>query len=1054
MLLLATLPAAAQSVTGNSVKGLKWRLVGPFRGGRALAVTGIAGNSNTFYFGSVAGGVWKTTDGGNSWRPISDKEKIVSVGAIAVAPSDPNVLYVGTGESCIRGDITFGDGVYKTTDAGKTWTHMGLVDTRHIGRLIVDPHNPDIAFVAALGHAFGPNSERGVFRTADGGKTWQKVLYKDEKTGAIDISFDPANSHTLYAALWEANRTPWSSTSGGPGSGIYKSTDGGLTWKHLDGNGLPRGVLGRIGITVSGADGDRVYAIIEAEQGGVYRSDDAGEHWQRVNDDHRLTQRAWYYHHIFADPKNADTVYVLNTSIMRSIDGGRTFTNVPGMHGDHHGLWIDPTNPQRMINSNDGGATITQDGGRTWSTQANQPTAQFYHVATDNRFPYLIYGAQQDNSTVAIASRSDHFAITTSDWYSVGGGESGHIVPDPRNPDIVYAGSYDGLLTRFDRRTEQSQDINPWPLNPMGHGAENLVHRFQWTAPIAASPHDPGTIYFGGEVLFKSADGGMSWSIISKDLTRNDKSRQKSSGGPLTQDNTSVEYFCTIFAIAEAPTEKGVIWVGSDDGLVHVTRDGGANWTNVTPRDMPEWGTVSIIDPSPNTPGAAYIAVDRHRMDDFRPYIFKTTDYGKSWTRIVGGLPSNAYVRSVREDPKRKGLLFAGTESGVFVSFNDGAIWQPLQMNLPVSPIHDLVVKDNDLVVATHGRSFWVLDNITPLRQFDDKNNEADVFVYQPAPALRFRGGGGFGGSGGGTVGINPPAGLILDYVLKSVPAQQATLEILDAQGKMIRKINSRRPGADQPITSGGGGGFGGFGGPLQLPVEVGHNRFVWDLRYEGPSTVPGAVYWGGRNTGPLAVPGKYTAKLTVAGKDHTVPFEVKSDPRLAASQDDYQKQLDFMLALREELTAAHDAINQLRSIRTQIEALLRRMAGNASAKDSLAAADALAKKLTPIEEALIQTKSKSGQDPLNYPIMLANQLANLMGTVESAEAAPTQQSHAVFDFLKGKIDEQLAKWREVQQKDLPALNEQMKKDNIPVISAPATGEGAAGGTGRPGSGQ
>jgi photosystem II stability/assembly factor-like uncharacterized protein len=1048
-LLVIALCSLAQSLNDNSLKGMKWRLVGPFRGGRVLAVTGVPGDANTFYFGAVAGGVWKTTDGGDSWRPIADQARIVSVGAIAVAPSDPNVIYVGTGEACIRGDITYGDGVYKSTDAGKTWASVGLADTRHIGRVLVDPRNPDIVFVAALGHAFGPNSERGVFRSADGGKSWQKVLFKDDKTGAIDISFDPTNSRILFAALWEASRSPWGMTSGGPGSGLYRSADGGLTWKQLQGNGLPSGVLGRIGVSV-GADGNRVYAIIEAEQGGIYASSDAGEHWQRVNDDHRFIQRSWYFNHIIADPKSPDTVYVLNTSFSRSTDGGRTFSNISGMHGDHHGLWIDPTNPQRMINSNDGGADITQDGGRTWSTQGNQPTAEFYHVLADNRFPYMIYGAQQDNSTVAIASRSDHGVINTSDWYSVGGGESGHVVPDPRNPDIVYAGSYDGLITRYDKRTGQSQDINPWPLNPMGHGAADLVHRFQWTAPIAASPNEPGTFYHGAEVLFKTSDGGLSWTAISKDLTRNDKSKQQPSGGPLNQDNTSVEYYCTIFAIAEAPGDKGVIWVGSDDGLVHVTRDGGATWTNVTPRDMPEWGTVSLIDPSPRTPGTAYVAVDRHRLDDFRPYIFKTTDYGKSWSRIVNGLPANAFVHAVREDPKRKGLLFAGTESGVFVSFDDGARWQSLQLNLPVSPVHDLIVKDNDLVVATHGRAFWILDDIAPLRAFDDKVSDADVFVYPPAPALRFRGGGGFGGGGGTAVGVNPPSGLILDYSLKAAPAQPASLEILDAQGKVVRRISSRRPApAGEAPAEGGFGGRGG--GAAVLPVEAGHNRFVWDLRYEPPTAVPGAVYWGGRGAGPLAPPGKYTARLNVAGKLYTTEFEVNPDPRLSVSQDDYQKQFDFMLVLRAELSATHDAINQIRGLRAQIEALRRRLAGNPQAREVLAAADALNKKMTPIEDALIQSKSKSNEDPLNYPIMLGNQLADLMSTVDSADSAPPQQTRAVFDYLKPKIEAQLAAWREIQEKDLAALNDLMKKDNIPVISVPPAGGGPGGGRGGPG---
>ncbi|HKS83333.1 MAG TPA: hypothetical protein VJR23_17645, partial [Candidatus Acidoferrales bacterium] len=662
---LAQSPASAPEAQSMP---LKWRLVGPFRGGRVLAVTGISSQPDTYYFGAVAGGVWKTTDGGLEWLPIFDQEsaheKVSSIGAIAAAPSDPNVLYVGTGESCIRGDISYGNGVYKSLDAGKTWSHIGLEDTQHIARILVDPHNPDIVFVAALGHAYGPNAERGVFRSADGGKSWQKVLYQDDKTGAIDLAFDPNNSHILFAALWQASRSPWGLYSGGPGSGLYKSSDGGLTWKKLEGHGLPKGVLGRIGVAV-GADSNRVYALIEAaDAGGLYRSDDAGDTWHHVTDDHRFTQRAWYFTHIFADPKSADTLYILNTGMYRSIDGGNSFTSINAPHGDRHGLWIDPANPTRMIESDDGGATISTDGGKSWTTQDNQPTAQFYHVATDNQFLYRLYGAQQDNSTVSIASRSDNGAIADTDYYDVAGGESGFVVPDPRNPNIVYAGSYDGLITRFDKSTGQAQDISAWPLNPMGHGAADLVHRFQWTAPIEISPSDPSVLYHGAEVLFKSSDAGMSWTAISPDLTRNDKSKQQSAGGPITQDNTSVEYYDTIFAIAESPLDKNEIWVGTDDGLVQLTRDGGKNWTNVTSKEFGDWSLISIIAPSPHDAATAYVAVDRHRLDDHRPYIFKTTDYGKTWHSISSNLPPNSYVHVVREDPVRKGMLYAGTESG------------------------------------------------------------------------------------------------------------------------------------------------------------------------------------------------------------------------------------------------------------------------------------------------------------------------------------------------------------------------------------------------------
>ncbi|HET7212921.1 MAG TPA: glycosyl hydrolase, partial [Terriglobia bacterium] len=650
--------AAAQQAEGE-VKGpwkaLQYRLIGPFRGGRVVAVSGVVGEPNTFYFGAVAGGVWKTTDGGLNWTPLTDKEKDMSpsIGALAVSESNPNVIYVGTGEACIRGNIVGGNGVYKSIDAGKTWKAAGLTDTHTIGRIIVDPKNPDRAFVAALGHPFADNEERGIFRTLDGGKTWQKVLYKDAKSGGIDVTFAPSNPNLLFAALWQTQRTPWSLDSGGPGSGLYRSSDGGNTWKELTGHGLPDGPLGRIGVTVAGSNPNRVWAIIEAKKGGIYRSDDGGDTWQLMTDDHRFRQRAWYYSHIFADPKSEDTVYILNTGVYRSHDGGKTFARIPAPHGDNHGLWIDPGNPERLINGNDGGATISVDGGKAWSTEYNQPTAQFYHVTTDSRFPYYIYGAQQDNSTVGIASASPDGAIDRPDWYDVGGGESGYIAPDPTDPQIVYAGSYGGEITRYDHRTGELQNMNPWPVNPIGWGAADLKHRFQWTEPIVFSPHDPHTMYFAGEVLFKTTNGGMNWTVISPDLTRNDKSKQQSSGGPITKDNTGVEVYDTIFSVVESPVQKGLIWAGSDDGLVHLTRDGGQHWENVTPKTMPEWGTVSMLEASPRDGGTAYMVVERHKMDDFAPYIFKTTDFGKTWTSLVSGISSDDYVHAVRVDPRR-----------------------------------------------------------------------------------------------------------------------------------------------------------------------------------------------------------------------------------------------------------------------------------------------------------------------------------------------------------------------------------------------------------------
>jgi photosystem II stability/assembly factor-like uncharacterized protein len=1029
--LALALRAPAQTLKEETLKGMKWRLVGPFRGGRVLAVAGIAGDANTYYFGAVAGGVWKTTNGGISWTPIFDNEPVSSIGSMAVAPSDPNVIYVGTGEACIRGNISFGNGVYKSVDAGKTWTHLGLDDTRQIGRVIVDPRNSDIVFVAALGHAYGSNQERGVFRSTDGGKTWAKVLSKDDKTGAIDITFDPENSHILYAALWQAVRTPWSLSSGGPGSGLYKSVDGGTSWKQLEGHGLPKGVYGRIGVAAAPGGSSRVYALIEAEDGGLYRSDDGGESWRKLDSDHRFTQRAWYFTHIFADPKSPDTVYILNTGMYRSTDGGTSFTPIPAPHGDRHGLWIDPTNPNRMIEGDDGGATITTDGGKTWTSQENQPTAQFYHVATDDQFEYRLYGAQQDNSTVSIASRSDHGAIGDPDWYDVGGGESGFVVPDPRNPNIVYAGSYDGLITRFDKSDGQIQEISAWPLNPMGHAAVDLVHRFQWTAPIALSPEDPKVIYHGAEVIFKSTDAGMSWEPISPDLTRNDKSKQQSSGGPITQDNTSIEYYDTVFAIAESPLEKGLIWAGTDDGLVQLTRDGGKNWSNVTPKDMPEWSMISLIDPSPHDRDTAYVAVDRHRLDDFRPYIYKTTGYGKQWTKLTNGIPATAYVHVVREDPKQRGLLYAGTETGIFVSYDDGVRWQSLQLNLPQCPIDDLTVHDDDLIVATHGRAFWILDDITPLRQLQANTGDEEVHFFTPRTAYRthvFS----FPVPRGMNLGMNPPSGVILDYSLKETPKDPVQLEILDSQGKVIRKYSSKKEEREE--ASSAGEPFR-LGGRETLPTEKGLDRFVWDLRYEPATRVPGLVVWGGSGAGPLAVPGNYKAKLTVAGKDYTVPIELKEDPRVEVSQADLEKQLGLGLKIRDRLSEAHRDVNEMKDVQAQMAALRKRLTAEAKDKQIVASLDALNKKIDAVEAGLVQLKAKAGEDALNYPNQPADQLQALLASVASSDNGPTAQSYTVFERLNGPIGEQLAKWKELEAQDLPALDEQIAKAGIPAIA-------------------
>jgi photosystem II stability/assembly factor-like uncharacterized protein len=1053
----------------NPWKGLQYRLVGPFRGGRVVAVAGVVGQDNVYYFGATAGGVWKTTDGGLNWKPIFDKTKDASpaIGAIAVSESDPNVIYVGTGEACIRGNIVGGNGVYKSIDAGKTWKFAGLGDTHAIGRIALNPKNPDIAFVAALGHPFADNEERGIFRTQDGGKTWQKVLYKDAKSGGIDVVFDPSNSNTLFAALWQARRTPWSLDSGGPGSGLYRSADGGTTWKELKGHGLPEGILGRIGVTVSGANPNRVWAVVEAEKGGIYRSDDGGDTWHITTDDHRFRQRAWYYSHIFADPKSEDTVYILNTAAYRSNDGGKTFTSIHAPHGDNHGLWIDPTNPRRLINGNDGGATVSTDNGDTWTSVYNQPTAQFYHVTTDDRFPYYVYGAQQDNSTVAIASASAEGAIDRPDWYAVGGGESGYIAPDPTDSEIVYAGSYGGEITRYDHRTGEEQAINPWPVNPIGWAAADVKHRFQWTEPIVFSPHDSKTMYFAGEVLFKTTDAGMSWTIISPDLTHNDKSKQAASGGQITKDNTGVEVYDTIFSVVESPVQKDLIWAGTDDGLVQLTRDGGQHWENVTPKAMPDWGTVSMIEASSRDAGTAYLAVERHKSDDFAPYVFKTTDFGKTWTKLVAGLPANGYVHAVRVDPRRPNLLFAGTEQGVYVSFDDGARWQPLQLNLPASPVNDLVIKNTDLVVATHGRSFWVLDDISPLEQYEDSIPQQEAHLFTPAAANHsvFRGSF-FAPSG--SVGKNPPAGAVIDYWLKASlkkangakvqtpgagavakteatastspsgaeksdadEAPKITLEILDSSGKVVRKYPKKEePGEEAEDED----SFRPGGSAGNLPADAGLKRFVWDLRYEGATEVPHAPLWGGSTDGPEALPGSYQARLTVLGKSYTAPLEIKADPRLKIAPEDLSKQFDLLLKIRGKVTETDDAIIQIRDVRGQINAINKRLKEDPRAKAVADAGKALDTKMTAVEEALIQTKAKSGQDVLNFPVRLNNDLVALSGVVGSADSAPTKQSYEVFEMLSKAVDEQLAKWKAIVSSDVAAYNNLLKQQEVPAL--------------------
>jgi photosystem II stability/assembly factor-like uncharacterized protein len=1066
----ATLGARHPEATPNPWKALAWRCIGPYRGGRVVAVAGDPSEAAVFYFGACAGGVWKTDDAGTYWYNVSDGFfRTAAVGALAVADSDPNVIYAGMGECCIRGNVSHGDGVYKSTDGGKTWAHLGLEDTRHIARLRVHPQNPDLVYVAALGHAFGPNMQRGVFRSADGGTTWDHILFRSSTAGAIDLSMDARNPRMLYAAIWEAQRTPWSLTSGGPDSGLFKSTDGGDTWTELTNNpGLPKGLKGRIGVAVSPAKPDRVWALVEAEDGALFRSDDGGATWQRLSDDRNLRLRFWYYGHVFADPQDPDTVYVLNIQAWKSVDGGRTFTQLTTPHGDNHDLWLDPRDPQRMIEGNDGGACVSFNGGASWSTIYNQPTAQFYHVATDTRFPYRVYGTQQDNTAMCVPSRSEKGAILPSQCYPVGSSESGYIAVRPDNPHVVYSGAIGsapgggGVMLRYDQATEQVRIITVWPEMYGGWGAKDLKYRFQWTYPIVLSPHDPNILYAAGNVLFRSADEGLSWEAISPDLTRQDATKLEPSGGPITKDTTGAEHYCTIFAFVESPHAPGVFWVGTDDGLIHLSRDGGRTWADVTPPELPEWTLISMIEVSPHDAATAYVAATRYKLDDTQPYLYKTNDYGRTWQKITDGIPAHDFTRVIREDPGRRGLLYAGTETGLYISFDDGASWQSFQGNLPVAPIYDLAIKEHDLVVATHGRSFWILDDLTPLHQLTEQVRQAPAHLFTPRPTYRLPPPMGYGrppGPGknymlaqgvpatyyemptpaGETVrrfidaGQNPPDGVIVTYHLGQTPEGEVTLSFLDAQGQLIKRFSSAA-GNDQPNT----------GGPKEprLPTELGLNRFVWNLRYPDARRVPGDATTERSLTGPLAPPGTYQVQLGVGGQTYTASFALRPDPRVSATQADFQAQLALLLRIRDKLSDTHDAINRLRSVRRQVEDWVQRAEalsdGGSAAESVRSAAKGLLEKLDAIEEELIQRRARVQQDQLNFPTRLNAKLAGLSSVVASADGAPTRQAYDVFHDLSMRIDHQLIQLQEVLEKDLGALNEVIRTSDIPPIAARA----------------
>ncbi|HEU5374017.1 MAG TPA: hypothetical protein VFV38_01115 [Ktedonobacteraceae bacterium] len=1049
-------------------KGLEWRSLGPYRGGRVVAVAGDPVDKQKFYFGSTGGGIWQTTDGGLIWENISDGYfQRASVGAIAVSQADPNVIYVGMGETTIRGNVSHGDGMYKSTDGGRSWLHLGLAETRHIGKVRIHPQNPDLVYIAALGHAHGPNAERGIYRTRDGGKTWEQVLFRSEKAGAIDLVMDPLNPRILYAAFWEASRLPHTLISGGEDSGMFKSTDGGDTWTEISRKpGLPQRLLGKIGLAASPARAGRLWAIIEAEDSAVFRSDDGGEHWQRMSNERGLLSRAWYYQHIIADPQDENTLWVLNVQAWKSIDAGKTFTDVASPHADNHDLWIDPADPQRMILGNDGGACISFNGGASWSTQYNQPTIEFYHVTTDNQVPYRIYGAQQDNTTICLPTRSSLAGITQQDCYDIGGGESGYIAVRADDHNIVYAGNYQGYITRYDHRTRQSRNIAVWPELASGWGAGDLRYRFQWTAPIMLSPHDPNILYITGNHVFRSTDEGSSWQTISPDLTRNERSRLESSGGPINKDNTGAEYYGTVFAFAESPLQRGLLWAGSDDGLIHLSRDDGKTWEHVSPPDLPEWALISIIEPSPHNAATAYVAATRYKLDDFTPYLYVTRDHGKSWRKITTGIPAHDFTRVIRADPVRPGLLYAGTETGVYASWNDGEQWQPLQLNLPVVPIHDLAIKESDLIAATHGRSFWVLDDITPLRQVNEEIQQSASHLFTPRPTIRFMTIGGFsqipaGGkyyrkTGVTTIsarreekpngakfdrnldaGQNPPDGVIVVYYLKEQPEGEVRLVFLDAQGQEIKSFSSEAPPEDTPKT--GEVKKSNNKDPL-VPKTAGANRFVWNMRYPDPVKVAEG-FMGGDNglVGPVVAPGTYQVRLVVGDQSQTASFEIQKDPRVSASQADLQAQFALLLAIRDRLSETHEAITTIREVRQQIEQWEQRTQGREHHQTIVDAGKVVKEKLTAIEEELIQVKARSRQDTLNHPAKLNARITALTGVVASADAAPTRQAYELFEHLTGQLQAHQQRLRECLETDLTAFNSLIRELELPAVLTPVS---------------
>ena len=999
------------------IPNLNWRSIGPYRGGRASSVTGVSNSDNTYYFGATGGGIWKTTDSGQNWRNISDGFFGGSIGAISASESDPNILYVGTGEKTVRGNVSPGyGGFWKSDDAGETWKKMNLdIDQVQVGRIAIHPKNPDIVYIAIIGDLFKDSNKRGVYKSTDGGKSWRQVLFSNERSGAVDISIDKNNPRIIFASTWNIRRTPYSLESGGEGSGLWKSTDGGETWKNIsDNEGLPSGIWGISGVSVSPVNSKKVFALIENKEGGLFRSDDGGSSWKKVNEDRNLRQRAWYYTRVYADTQNENRVYVMNVSFWRSEDGGKSFDRYRTPHGDHHDLWIDPENNKRLIVADDGGAQVSSDDANNWSTYMNQPTAQYYRVATDNSFPYNILVAQQDNSTQRVPHRVNSGGISERDWERSAGGESAHLAAKPDNPDIVYGGSYGGYLTRLDHSTGEVRSVNVWPNNPMGHGAEDMKFRFQWNFPIFFSPHDPNKLYTTSNRFHVTYNEGEKWEVFSPDLTRNEKEKLGPSGGPITKDNTAVEYYATIFAACESPYEKDLLWAASDDGLIHLSRDGGKNWEDVTPDNSPKYLMWNSVEPDPFVKGGLYAAGTLYKTGDFQPYMYKTKDYGKTWEKITNGIPNNHFTRVLRADPNKEKLLYAGTESGMYISFDDGISWNSFQLNLPLVPITDLTIKNNNLIAATQGRSLWLIDDLTPLHQLNKEVNNASMKLFKPIDSYRM------GSPGRGTprnAGKNHHNGVevffnIDDKILDENTS--VTLEFLDNEKKLIKKYDNQ---SDENA----------------LDINSEKNSFVWNMRYDDAKGFDGLIMWAASLRGPIASPGQYYVKLTVNEKSEEQSFNILKDPRSNSTDEDLKEQFDFLLSVRDKVSDIHQTIIDIRSSRSQLIDLKSKISDKYPDMEN-SISDVISR-ITLIEEKLYQTKNRSGQDPLNFPIRLNNKLAHLTSVASVGNFKPTDQMYNVRDELIGLIDKELKMWEDIKENDLVKLNSTILENNIQLIT-------------------